>query len=255
VHKLKNKNDQSKGKKNMDGMDNLSENQTPEVVAPIVDGTEPLLEAGIGTSTPESASDVHLSMPEDKPTEAVADFSELGRETTPEVTSTEISTNLPVVETPASNEITGQPSLTLTDKIDDHIERQQQHNVFEYVNIIAEHAKGASFESGWIENPDGTKGDPFSKLILTVDHEEIMEFIEKYGTSFKLGLPSGHELSASVNLRGDEFARNEISVELPVSGRAADDLFRGETTNPIITQAFDAAFVKEVSNQLDSPSI
>jgi hypothetical protein len=80
-----------------------------------------------------------------------------------------------------------------------------------------------------------------------------MEFIEKYGTNFTLGLPTGHELSAKVTLSGGEFARNEITVELPLSGHAADEFFRKETTNPLITHAFDVAYVQETekkNNQL-----
>jgi len=239
----------------MDLSGNSQVNQGLEVATPTTEGSEQLLAASNETNAPDINPDALISMPEDRPADGGMDFSQLGNVVDSSEHNPVQVPDSSASETPADVVEQDHQNLTLSGKIGDHIEKQQHHNVFEYVNIIAEHAKGASFESGWIENPDGTKGDPFSKLILAVDHDEIMEFIEKYGTSFKLGLPTGHELSASVSLRADEFARNEISVELPISGRAADDLFRGETTNPIITQAFDAAFVKQVSNQLDSPAV
>lgn len=239
-------------------MDNENSGQhLPEAAE--VDNAELLItptgEASNEVSDAESTTDTpNVSMLDDKPPEAVADFSDLGRVAPPEVGQVETSSNLPAVETSTQLDTVEHPSASLTDKFDDHIEKQKQHNVFEYVNIVAEHAKSAVVQSGWLENPDGTKGDPFARVILSVDHDEIMEFIEKYGTNFTLGLPNGHELSAKVSLSGDEFARNEITVELPLSGRAADEFFREDTTNPIVTHAFDVAYAQaadEQKNQLN----
>jgi hypothetical protein len=211
----------------MDG--NSSEPQSSEL-ASMLNNNEPLLEPSFG-SVNESEQTSHqslVSMPEDRPTDEL-----------PADSNTETTSHFDVAE---------QPGSSLTEKIDDQlkaIEKQQQHNVFEYVNIVAQHAKSASVESGWFENPDGTKGDPFAKLILDVDHDEIVGFIAQYGTNVTLGLPSGHELSATVSLTGNELAKNQIIVELPLSGRAADDFFRDHETNPIVTRAFDEAYAKE----------
>ena len=234
--------------------ENPVNNQGLEVLPHVGDG-ELLLPASSDTSVSEPVAETpSLSMLGDKPAEPSTDFSTLGHEDESKEKLSETSSDSSSAETSTELDVVEQPSLTLTDKIDDHIEKQKQHNVFEYVNIVAEHAKSAVIQSGYLENPDGTRGDPFAKVILSVDHDEIMEFIEKYGTNFTLGLPTGHELSAKVSLNGDESAKNEIIVELPLSGRAADEFFREDTTHPIVTHAFDVAYAKEVdekSNQLN----
>jgi hypothetical protein len=273
-------------------MNNENSGQQPQET-PVADNSELLIgpdnNSGNDVSTPESTTATpNVSMPEDRPTELSSDFpgaetlGHTGDAPEPEVLSPsnsndvtpESSTETPEVSLPndsqpeeaqilSSNESpanldVGEHPTSLASKIGDKlkdVEEQRQHNVFEYVDIVAGHATSVSVESGWLENPDGTKGDPFARLILNVDHDEIMEFIEKYGTNIKLGLPSGHELSATVSLSGDEFAKNQIIVELPLSGKAADNFFREKETNPIVTQAFDAAYAKEAEekqNQLNS---
>ena len=244
---------------------------------------ELLLEPHTGPDNNEINSGTpYVSMPDDKPAEEIdSGFSELGHTdmseissdvsnsdtSTPEtdtlhtygdtpITAVETSSDSSSSEVSAQNETSETPSPTLASRFDEHRELQEQHNVFAYVNIVAEHAKAARIESGWIENPDGSKGDPFAKVILSVDHDEIMEFISKYGTNFSLGLPSKYRLSAEVSIEGSDFAVNEITVKVPLSGRAADNFFREEKTNPIVTRAFDEAFAKEADenrNRLNDP--